>query len=1289
MNAGEVISGRFELEAVAGAGGMGTVWRSTDRSSGERVAVKLLPPQPGWEGERLVREARVLAELHHPAIVRYVTHGTTDSGAPYLAMEWLDGENLADRLSRSSLSLEESLELAVRVADALAAAHALGVVHRDIKPSNLFLRSADVARVTVLDFGIARLAGATVAMTRTGMVLGTPMYMAPEQARGERDLDSRADVFSLGCVLFECLTGRPAFSGDHPMAIFARILIEDPPPASSLRPGIPREVDDLVSRMLDKDPDRRPSDGAAVVGEITRVSLAASLEAAFQTAPARTITAGEQRLLSVVVAAVETSERAVADDGTTMAEAPGDDTLAFARRSALAFGAHLEQLADGTLVATLAGGGAATDRAAQAARCALALRALLPDRAVALATGRGEIAAQVPVGEVIDRAVLLLEPSRVVAHRTVRIDGVTAGLLDPRFVVRPLGEDYELLAEEEPELSTRTLLGRPTPCVGRDRELATLEAIFAECVGDPAARVVVLTGPAGIGKSRLVSELVQRVERHPARTEVWIGRGDPIHANEAFGLVAPAVRRAAGLAQGMAVEEQQRRLLERVGASVPSEHRARVSAFLGEMVGVEFPESHTRQLSAARQNAMVMGDQIRRAFEDWVAAECRQGPLLLVLDGLQWGSLASVQLVDSALRNLRDLPFMVLAVARPEAHERFPRLFVERSREEIRLGGLARRAAAHLVREMLGSRADEGTTSRLVEQAAGSPFFLEELIRAVADGKQGDLPETVLAMLETRLEALPPEARRLLRAASVFGDRFPRRGVETLLGEMEAPEVGRWLEQLEERELLTRLRDDRLPDQDGWVFRHPLLRDAVYATLTRGDRELGHRLAGGFLASSGADEPRVLAEHFDRGGEPERALHWYLEAAGHALKGHDFAAALDIEGRSAELGAAGPELGRLRLIAAEARHWRGEAEAAERSASEALRLLPSGSREWFAAAALLAATAGRRAHHVALVELAETLTRSLPEPAPPAAAPAVAATAVALLHTGRFDLADRLIGLLGDPEEGRDDPYAQAWVERGHAIRAAYAGETCASLRFMEASASHFEKAGDLRTACQQQGNVGYLQRELGLYRESEATLRGVLDVAERLGLDHIVPTAKHNLGMAVALLGRLEEARTLEDEAVLAFARQGDRRFEGTSRVYLTRIHLAAGDLASAERQATVAIEVLEPVPQSRAVALAALAQVLLRQGRARAALARAEEASEALAAVGGTDEGESLIRLALAEARRANGDVEGARAALRVARDALQNRADRITDASWRASFLEQDPDNARILELARGWL
>src|SRR5262249_44843238 len=158
-----------------------------------------------------------------------------------------------------------SISLAARVADALAAAHARGVVHRDIKPSNLFLPDGDIARVKVLDFGVARMSGgARAEASLTAGRVGTPRYMAPEQARGEKEIDARADVFSLGCVLYACLAGRAAFLGDDEIGVLAKILLEDPPRVREVKPGVPKPVDDLVMRMLSKDPAGRPQDGAAL-----------------------------------------------------------------------------------------------------------------------------------------------------------------------------------------------------------------------------------------------------------------------------------------------------------------------------------------------------------------------------------------------------------------------------------------------------------------------------------------------------------------------------------------------------------------------------------------------------------------------------------------------------------------------------------------------------------------------------------------------------------------------------------------------------------------------------------------------------------------------------------------------------------------------------------------------------------------------------------------------------------------------------------------------------------------
>ena len=171
-------------------------------------------------------------------MVRYHAHGTDPVAGPYLVMEWVDGETLRDRQTRAALTPADALRIGARLVRALAAVHAAGVVHRDVKPRNVMLQHGSVNRVTLVDFGIARV-GRSLGLTSTGARLGTPRYMAPEQIMNARRVDGRADVFSLGCVVFEMLTGRQAFHCEDDVAALARMLIEDAPSIRSLRPELP------------------------------------------------------------------------------------------------------------------------------------------------------------------------------------------------------------------------------------------------------------------------------------------------------------------------------------------------------------------------------------------------------------------------------------------------------------------------------------------------------------------------------------------------------------------------------------------------------------------------------------------------------------------------------------------------------------------------------------------------------------------------------------------------------------------------------------------------------------------------------------------------------------------------------------------------------------------------------------------------------------------------------------------------------------------------------------------
>jgi serine/threonine protein kinase/tetratricopeptide (TPR) repeat protein len=1288
LNVGEVVAGRFEVQGLADQGGMGLVYRAKDRHTGQLLALKLLVDASSEQ--RFAREARVLSNLDHPGIVRYVAHGSTERGGQYLAMEWLEGVDLRARLTRGGLSVRDSLAVVRGAAEALAAAHERGIVHRDVNPRNLFLMSGGL-RVKVLDFGIARPLTTMFGMTLPGTSLGTPGYMAPEQARGGDEIDPRADVFSLGCVLYECLTGMPAFCADNLMALLSKVLFEEAPRLSE-RGEFPSALDLLVGRMLSKNAVSRPRDGAHVAAEISSLQVEDAPSSSSLTGP-RSITSVERRLVCVVMAAEFPSAELLSRDGTTLASSGA--SISGQAPSLARFGAKIERLADGSLVATLVGDGDATDHAARAARFALALREVLPTSPIALATGRGVFTGRIPVGEVLDRgAKLLLESKQTGAELPrstgpIRLDDVTAGLLDLRFHVVEEGSRVELRGARESHDASRSVLGRPTSCVGRERDLRTLEATFDECVDESAARAVLVTAPAGYGKTRLRREFLHRLRQRDAEVLVLVGRGDPVGAGAPFGLIAQTVTGAAAIADGEPLVKRQQKLAARIGAAVHDAERTRVVEFLGELVGAPFPEDESVQLRAARQDPVLRGDQIRRAYEDWVRAEASRHPVVLVFDDMHWGDLPSVKVVDALLRNLRDMPLLVVASARPEVHDVFPDAWSQRGLVELRLTELTPRSSERLVREVLGDAATPETVSRIVAAAAGNPFFLEELLRAEAEGKRDATPASVLAVVSARIERLEPGARRVLRAASVFGGQFWGGAVTSLLGGPSA-ETKPWLDYLTEREILTRRGRGKFPGQDEYAFRHSILREAAYAMLVGEDRVLGHRLAASWLEEAGERDALTLAEHFDRGQAPERAVAWYQRAAEQALEGNDLEGALRHGERAIALGAEGTALAAILQVQAEAHKWRGANADAAAAANRAMATAAHGTDGWCAAAGEVVAASGKLGDKTTLVHVAEALL-ALPAASGAVAqiiASARAATQLAL--AGLREMGDKLLERLvtGSGAAATRDPAVAAWVLEARALAAGAAGDPGARVRFADAAAESFETAGDLRNACLQRVSLGYAYVEIGAYAKAERSLRGALGVAERMGLDNAVGTARAQLGRTLARCGKLEEADAVLAKAIESLHAQKNLRLAAVAGRYRAHVFTLLGDNAKAVHEAHAAVTALAGSNAMRGDALAALARAQRESGALEEARATARQAMEALEAAGKTAAGEAAIRLEYAETLFASGDVDAAREAIAVARERVLARARTILDHELREGFLEAVAENARTLALAREW-
>ncbi len=879
MREGTLVAGRFEVHRLAGAGGMGTVYRATDQLTGRPVALKVALPELA---ARFRREARLLEAVQHPLIVQHIAHGTSDDGALWLAMEWLDGVTLDARLQEGPLPVADALLVAHQIAEALAAVHALGITHRDLKPSNVLLRDGRVDGVVLLDFGVARAAASTTLVTEASSLVGSLGYVAPEQARGDAEVDARADIFALGVLLFESIAGQRPFAADDPLAEMCRILLEEAPRLADRRPEVPPSLDELVARLLAKDPAARPEGGRAAAAALAemRALLARSPGEGGDGAPA-SVTGDERRLISVVLVDVgaadpePASDRGVERVVSDVAEAFGGE------RVRLAGGTRMVLLSSQADEAFTGRGGSgpmvAFDLAARAAQCALAMKARLPGRPVALATGRAQVGERLPAGDVIDRAVARLRE----AGDDVCIDEVTAGLAAPRFEVIGDGPSFLLKGERDGTEPDRTLLGRVTAFVGRDRELAMLRGLFEQSADEPVARAALVLGEAGIGKTRLRCELVRVVREVDARASVYVARGDPIGAGAPFGMLGEIVLAAAGCLPGEAIEARRGKIREHVARAVPAADARRIAWFLGEIAGTPLDDPDP-ELDLARGDAVLLGEQARRAVLDWLAARCGEGPVVVVLEDMHWSDHASVSVLDEALQALSDRPLLVLGFARHSVMETFPGLWVPRGVQHIKLGALSPRAAERLVRSVFGDELARSEAARLVEHADGHPFFLEELMRARAEGR-GDLPPTVVALMHTRIEALPAEARRTLRAASLFGGSFWPEGVRQLLGAgTSAESLDRWLKSLLSEELVARRGVSRYPGHEELTFRHALVRDAAYGMLTDGDRAAGHRAAARWLRSVGETDERVLAEHVERSDEPERAGGGALAARGPA-----------------------------------------------------------------------------------------------------------------------------------------------------------------------------------------------------------------------------------------------------------------------------------------------------------------------------------------------------------------------------------------------------------------------
>ncbi|WNG41888.1 protein kinase [Archangium violaceum] len=1286
---GTVIAGRFRIKDLAGRGGMGSVFRTTDLHTGRTVALKLLHTVSSPEvSYRFSREAALLAELHHPGIVSYVAHGTSEEGQPFLVMEWLEGEDLARRLKHQPLEPSESLALVRRAAEALSTAHRQGIVHRDIKPSNLFLRGGRPEDVVLLDFGLARHVVPTLRVTGSNMVLGTPGYMAPEQVFGQSEIPPSADIFSLGCVLYECLTGQQPFVAPHFTAVLAKILYTEPKPLHELRAGLPPGFQALVDRMLAKAPQRRLVDATCLLDSLSTLESVSNMplpRTAEEVRPSHFAEA-EQQFVSVLLVSFPVPATRAQEEERARGHALRDSM-----QTALApYGARVELLADGSLVVTLVPErGAATDQAALAARCALILKERWPEAAVVLATGLGVLDEHLPVGEAMDKAGRLLRQiEEVTASSIVLMDEVTAGLLGAGFQFSRTSPDAFVLQGEQLRVDTaRPLLGKPTPCVGREQELALLEFTLSSCIEEPAAQALLVTAPPGVGKSRLRHEFLRRLERREQPVQVILGRGDPMSAGASHGLLGQALRLFCGIVEGEELASHRTRLAQRVSRHLPASEARETVEFLGELCAIPFPEEASPRLRAARGDPRLMSAQVGRALVTFLRAECAHQPVLLVLEDLHWSDALTIKLVDEALCDLAEQPFMVLALARPEVKSAFPSLW-KRCLQELPLKGLSRKASARLVREVLGSQVPESVVQKAVEQSDGNALFLEELIRMLAEGRGEAPPETVLAVLQARLMRMEPGVRQTLLAASIFGGTFWVGGVRELLvrqnsGELLEEHV-RWLV---EQEVIEPQPDSHFHAEAQYRFRHALVRDAAYGLVPDGHRTLGHWLAADWLERMGELDPVVLATHYQRGEQLARAAQFYLQAAERLLGHNDLQGAMGCVDSALACGAQGRALVRARALQAVVAFWMYDFSKLLVLGGPELEELGAGSRLWCWVMGGLVVThlySGDVREHSAW--LSQRLLSATPEPEAISAYDwAVACLGLAHVLSGsRWEVRavlDRLWELVAGGMGPGWARYIQAFFHHHFEARPWLA------LVQAEQGMRDFRELGMERDALTVQTLSGMALAALGDVPGGVERIREVL--APQQGGAPLPNDATQNFLCQVLADSpepqHRQEAQTQAREG-LAGAENGHFFRQGMMHAVLAKVMTEWGAPREAELHARQACELLATSQTELIHARAYLSATLLAQGRVEEARQEAARGVQELEQMGNSGVYAVAMRLALVEACFAQGDVNAGEAALREALHCARTRASDIPDPSLRERFLRQVPENARTLELAR---